>query len=222
MYNNLNNRRVKILFIGPENQGKSTIIHTFKNLKKETASKTIAVDFHNIFKDNVYYDIWDTSGNPKFKDVLNIYYKGVDKIALVISINDNIDTIINNYNSWIENIKRNSHKIGAYKLYVVFTNTDKLDTKQMQNKKSTILKFNLFTEDILNNISFINSKDFEDVKKLFHDHILYYKDLYVEENIETTQNIDNIPLLSTEDTTYTGYKETKLCCINLTKSCLIL
>lgn len=99
----------KILFLGDSNVGKTSIVNSYCN-NDFSDSNTIGVDFNSkiteINNKLIKFNIWDTSGDDKFRNIVKCYYKGTRGIILVFDIT-NYDSFENLYN-WMNDINENS------------------------------------------------------------------------------------------------------------------
>jgi GTPase SAR1 family protein len=76
---------VKIIFVGPTESGKTSIISHFSDGKFSEANKTIGVDFCLANKESKKIQFWDCSGQEKFKSLTGSYY-GSSNVLVFISI----------------------------------------------------------------------------------------------------------------------------------------
>lgn len=99
----------KILFLGDSNVGKTSIVNSYCD-NDFSNSNTIGVDFNSkiteINNKLIKFNIWDTSGDEKFRNIVNCYYKGARGIILVFDIT-NYDSFENLHN-WMNDINDNS------------------------------------------------------------------------------------------------------------------
>ena len=104
----------KVILVGDTGVGKSSIIRYFNNGTKITPSTnsnipTIGIDF--IIKHikrpecNVKLQIWDTSGQERFKSITNAYYRGANTCVFVFSMSERqtFENIPKWYDEYIEN-----------------------------------------------------------------------------------------------------------------------
>lgn len=176
--------RKKIIFVGDSNSGKTSSIYTFKD-NKQNIEPTIGVNFFSFRSNNIYYDIWDTSGNKKFTDIINIYFQNVDSVFLFVNIDKNTEKINNDVEKFYKNIKKqlkqkNSHKPNC-KLFLVINKCINLPNYKLKIIKDKIGgKFH----NVFHNILFINCIDFNSVFCLFTDYILELGKNNIEDDYE--------------------------------------
>ena len=92
----------KIVFIGECATGKTSIIHKYLFNNIDYINPSIGANFFkknlNYNKTEIEYEIWDISGNPRFKRLYHLYLRNADIIFLVIDINQkNTLSTINSY-----------------------------------------------------------------------------------------------------------------------------
>ncbi|XXG79484.1 hypothetical protein AAC387_Pa09g0536 [Persea americana] len=102
----------KILFIGDEGVGKSSLISSFvsNSEQKESPPGTIGVDFRikrfTVGGKTLKLTIWDTAGQEKFRTLKPLYYKGAHGIILVYNVTRR-ETFTNLTNIWSKEIEQN-------------------------------------------------------------------------------------------------------------------
>lgn len=100
----------KIITIGDSNVGKTNVISQFVNNEfiKDNRS-TIGIDFQvknmNIDNQNVKLQIWDTSGQEKFKSITKSYYRYTNAVIIVFDLT--VRSSFDNIENWIEEIEKN-------------------------------------------------------------------------------------------------------------------
>jgi len=72
--------------------------------------KTLDVD-----EKNVKFQIWDTAGQDRFRNITASYYRGAHGIMIVYDITDNES--FNSINSWLIEVEKNASK-NVYKILV--------------------------------------------------------------------------------------------------------
>ncbi len=105
-----NNKYVfKVILVGDTGVGKTSIIRFFscgdKVMSRQQCNiPTIGIDFviKNIKESdyNVKLQIWDTSGQERFKCITNSYYRGANTCIFVFSLNDK--KTFDNINTWYQ------------------------------------------------------------------------------------------------------------------------
>lgn len=98
---------IKILLIGDSGVGKSSIMNRYCNGTFDLGMyQTIGVDFmiKEVIIDNKIckIQIWDTSGQERFRTITSSYYRGVDGIFCVFDINN--PNSFYNLNDWVNDI----------------------------------------------------------------------------------------------------------------------
>jgi Ras-related protein Rab-8A len=99
---------VKLLMIGDTSVGKSSMLLQFvNNIFTDNFISTIGIDFRvrtiNVDNSRLKLQIWDTSGQERFKSITRAYYRGAMGIILVYDVTneESFDNII----KWINDIK---------------------------------------------------------------------------------------------------------------------
>ena len=107
---------IRLLLIGDTGVGKSSLLNRFSdNEFHDFHNATIGVDFRIKYfkKDNneIKVELWDSTGNKKFRDIVASFYKRSDAIILMFDLTD-ITTILN-LKQFIEEIELNapSHSV---------------------------------------------------------------------------------------------------------------
>ena len=99
---------LKILILGDSGVGKTSILIKYINNKfDESHIATIGVDYMDKtikYKNiNVKWQIWDTSGQEKFRSIARNFYRNSDAIFIVFDLN-NKDTY-NSIKQWINDVE---------------------------------------------------------------------------------------------------------------------
>lgn len=158
----------RIVFLGEKNSGKTTLIKRLLNNASPTYP-TQGIDL-NIYKTNQYkYFLWDTSGDDKYKFIINSYISRCDLIIIVYDSSD-LESVINLKNTlvYIKNLNENI-KI------ITLNNKFRFPTQDYRKHKSrfNIEEFVIFDTDVEPDIKHTFSKIFD----VFEDSI----------NIDTTE-----------------------------------
>ena len=146
--------KFKILILGESSVGKSSIVKKYtddnnytpiiKNNKKNEEQiilPTIGIDYKLkvIEKYNLSLQIFDTSGQEKFRALVNSYYRGTHAIIFVFSLN-NIDSLNELDEFWIPDTK--NHYTEEQPYYILIGNKSELE----------------YDKSILHKIKFIKEK----------------------------------------------------------------
>ncbi len=162
-------KKIKILFTGDSKTGKSNIMDRYVNNNfTENTISTIGVDFS--LKDKEYnnsyvkFQIWDTSGQERFKIIVNSYYKGCNAIIMVFDLSDK---------SSFENLKKTYDEIVSctertYQLFVVGNKLDLVkDNDSLRAVNSGVAKN--FAESLSADYYEISAKSGENINELFNN-----------------------------------------------------
>lgn len=126
--------KLKYIILGDAGVGKTSIIkRQSEDIFSNTYMSTIGVDYINIKINNQDYNlniaVWDTAGQEKFKNIVNVYYRGITAALIVYDITD-INTF-NNVESWIKEIKDSSPN--CY-IMIVGNKTDLAENRQVYSE----------------------------------------------------------------------------------------
>ena len=105
------NIKFKVILVGDSGVGKtnitkSYITNTFDEMSKNTIGLEIA--FKSVEKKvhKIQVEIWDTSGQERFKAITNQYYKGANGAFVVYDITN--EKTFNNVDIWLEDVRNNA------------------------------------------------------------------------------------------------------------------
>ena len=108
---NLENLKVKLVFLGESGVGKTSIIKRFiDNQFDEKRESTLGAQFfskiynYSSFKLSLQFDIWDTAGQEKYKSVTKFFYRDSKIIVLVYDITRE-SSFVEIKNFWLNQIK---------------------------------------------------------------------------------------------------------------------
>ncbi|OHT11694.1 putative Ras-related protein Rab-33 [Tritrichomonas foetus] len=137
MINNYENSTFRIVTMGDESVGKTSIIRRIVEKKfNQYESNTIGADFTECtqYVDGrmVVLQIWDTAGQEKFKSVCPIYFRNTDGAVLVFSL-VNTDSF-KNISSWIKYFM--SIETSA-RIYLIANKSDLIDDYEVTIKEAT-------------------------------------------------------------------------------------
>jgi len=141
---------LKIVLVGEENVGKTSFVE--KLLGNEIPlnyTPTLGVEVNPIRRNNKCYNIWDCSGNERFKGLGDGYYvQAQGAIIMCDSLN------INSINK-IENKRKELKRMGDFPIVYVL---NKVDLMSQEERKELENKFN--------DVVFISCKDNININKV--------------------------------------------------------
>ena len=133
--NDTENYKLKIIVVGDESVGKTSIIHRFCNGEfLDEYKNTICLDYltKNIMIDNISFRliVWDTTGSEKFRSISKSYYKSSAFAIIVydISRKNTLENVIN----YIEDIKQ----YNGEDIYIILVGNKKdLEKREVSEKE---------------------------------------------------------------------------------------
>ncbi|CAM9322625.1 unnamed protein product [Chrysoparadoxa australica] len=92
----LSKQELRILVVGLDNGGKTTLINSFKPQKADTFEVTPTVGFQieGFIKNNLNFTMFDMSGQGKYRSLWEAYYRDVEAIIFVLDSTDRIRACI--------------------------------------------------------------------------------------------------------------------------------
>ena len=97
------NNNVRILLLGNASVGKTTIVDSFiHNEYDDNITPTIGLDYKSKIIYNTNIQLYDTSGQERFKVLVNSYYRYADIVMFIFSLDD-IRTLKDIEEIWISN-----------------------------------------------------------------------------------------------------------------------
>ena len=150
---------MKITFIGDTGVGKTQIINTFFTLTSPPPiEKTIGVDFlckqfQLNEKNTVKLQLWDTSGQEKFRSLIFSYIRDSQAIVLVYDINNRISFL--DLEGWFEIVKTVDQKI----IKIVIGNKFEQITQREVSEEEAVK----FSQKIDASFMEINGKNYADI-----------------------------------------------------------
>jgi small GTP-binding protein len=99
--------KIKLVFVGDSNVGKTTIIQRISNPNFKSMRQTIGVDLtihtQKVYSNLVKFHIWDTGGSEKNRDNIMNYTRDAHGVIIVHDGTQPLEPYISN---WISTIKR--------------------------------------------------------------------------------------------------------------------
>lgn len=82
------NKQVKLLLVGLDNAGKTTILYQIKMKETVKTIPTVGFNVEEIEKKGVNFTLWDIGGQDKIRILWKHYYDGMNGIIFVVDCND--------------------------------------------------------------------------------------------------------------------------------------
>ena len=82
------NMKAKILMIGLDNAGKTTILYKMKLNEVVTSVPTVGFNVENIKYKNLEFNVWDIGGQTKLRQLWHHYYDNTDAVIYVLDSSD--------------------------------------------------------------------------------------------------------------------------------------
>ncbi len=165
------NYEFQVVVVGDSGVGKSNLIKRFINNEFQSHSKaTVGVEFlsknfiinNEIFKIN----IWDTSGQERYKSITTAYYKGAKGAMIIYDVTN--QNSFNNVDKWFNEIKDKAYK--NINLIMIGNKTD-LEDKKVVSSEDSLDKAKKFDIPVMETSALNASK----VKEAFY---LILKEMY--------------------------------------------
>ena len=196
---------VKLLLLGDSSVGKTSIIIKYiSNKFMDTNIATLGVDYMDKTVDynnlKVFLQIWDTSGEEKFRSITRNFYRNADGLLVVFDLT--CKESFNHVKNWINEAKEHKNDI---KTILVGNKLDLEDEREVD--KETALKF---AEK--NNLKYLetSAKNGKNINNSFKEMIALILNDKTEQEIkkEFTKSDSSISINSGKD----GKKIKKSCC----------
>ena len=182
----------KILFLGGIGVGKTSIINRYvKNILKNDQKPTIGIDYKTKIvvynSKRIKLQIFDTSGQERFRTLTKNYYHGADGIIMVFDLKRN--ETFEELTYWMEEINKNCDKKKISLILVGNKNDGNLEERKISQKKKKKMaesyNFNYIETSAITNF---NIKECFDLMV----HSLFEKSMNnVKENKEEKKGEDN-------------------------------
>ena len=196
---------LKLLLLGDSSVGKTSIIIKYiSNKFMDTNIATLGVDYMDKTVDynnlKVFLQIWDTSGEEKFRSITRNFYRNADGLLVVFDLT--CKESFNHVKNWINEAKEHKNDI---KTILVGNKLDLEDEREVD--KETALKF---AEK--NNLKYLetSAKNGKNINNSFKEMIALILNDKTEQEIkkEFTKSDSSISINSGKD----GKKIKKSCC----------
>ena len=208
--------KLKLVLLGDSGVGKTNLISRYiSNSFDENTRATIGVEFFcKNFRINkkrtIKVEIWDTSGQERYKAITSVYYKGAKGAFIVYDITSR--KTFENVDKWIGEIKERT--TDDVKLIIIGNKTDLNNEREVKSEEA-LIKY----QDM--DIPLIETSALEDtnVNEAFINLIkIVYKDIARKEIEERKSISDNkisqgIDLKSIDEEEINENKESFTCCL---------
>ena len=136
----MNNKveRIKIIIIGEAGVGKTSIINRYvKNILKNDQKPTIGIDYKTKIvvynSKRIKLQIFDTSGQERFRTLTKNYYHGADGIIMVFDLKRN--ETFEELTYWMEEINKNCDKKKISLILVGNKNDGNLEERKISQEQ---------------------------------------------------------------------------------------
>lgn len=169
--------RIKIILLGDSGVGKSSLLYCyqFQNCLRDSPHfqhyyTTIGVDFYNrdecVDGNWLKLQIWDTSGQERFRSITESYYRGCQVVIIMCS-----DISINSFKNthrWLENFKNHNNEDHAMIYLVLNRHHTKASPRNDLVSFENLVKYGIETDAKIK-VMEISCWDGNGVDKLFQD-----------------------------------------------------
>ena len=108
-------KKIKVILVGESGVGKTCLIYryvygefnddTLCTISASSSEKTITLDDEN--KTKIKFEIWDTCGQEKYRNIVNIFFKDA-KVAILVYDSTSRSSFNDLKNFWYNKVKENS------------------------------------------------------------------------------------------------------------------
>lgn len=82
------NREMRILMLGLDNAGKTTILYKLKLGKTAQTAPTVGFNVETVKQKNVSFAVWDCGGQERIRPLWRHYFTGTDALIYVVDSSD--------------------------------------------------------------------------------------------------------------------------------------
>ena len=178
----------KILLIGDIGVGKTSILtRYFNNEFSEVTESTVGIEFKTkIFTKNnikIKLQIWDTSGQERFKSITQNYFRDADGLLYVFDVTN--ENSFNSIENWLKMSEDNNNK--KFIKILIGNKTDLegrriITTEEMEKFKDDNNMDKLFE---------ISAKDDKNVNEIFEAIFDLLIDIKINNNLQEIQEVNN-------------------------------
>jgi small GTP-binding protein len=88
LLNSLSDLKAKILMLGLDNAGKTTILYQMKLNEVVASVPTVGFNVEEVNYKGLHFSVWDIGGQTKLRDLWHHYYSGSDAVIYVLDSSD--------------------------------------------------------------------------------------------------------------------------------------
>jgi len=159
------NKEVKVLFIGLDGSGKTSLLNVMKGESPEVETQpTVGFNFETVTHKDVDVNIWDTGGTEQIRELWKHYYDETDGICFVVDISD--EGRLEEAKEALHKAVRDSNRRNSF-LLIVCNKSEKADIKE---DDVVAKKLHLDTlpgdPDLVPKVVFVSAKEKTNLDKL--------------------------------------------------------
>lgn len=88
LLNSLSDLKAKILMLGLDNAGKTTILYQMKLNEAVASVPTVGFNVEEVNYKGLHFNVWDIGGQTKLRSLWHHYYSGSDAVIYVLDSSD--------------------------------------------------------------------------------------------------------------------------------------
>ena len=171
-------KSVKIVFAGPSDVGKSSVIHRFNNDNLFGIAPTVGAAYmrKTIHHDGemTLLDIWDTAGQERFKSMSTLYFRGATYCILVYDLCDASSfAAVDSWKKLCDDSNCHTNQKNPIYYFLIGNKLDKNIRAVSSSEISEYCQNNNITKYL--EVSAYNGEGIKLLYELLSDHILTYR-----------------------------------------------
>lgn len=182
----------RLIFVGDQCSGKTTLLTKFIN-KYDVCDYSIyfptnGIDLNIYSSGKTKYYLWDTSGDMRYRYIINSYTKKSDCTIIVYDIS-NIKNSVENLRIWIDNIKKDNENV---KIITIANKKDKIkncESEVIEYKNILFEKFEIY-RDVLCDVC-VENDNIDDIFSKIFEIVADTEDFQNFQNSENNENNEN-------------------------------
>jgi len=125
----------KVILLGSQSVGKTSIIHRAINRVDFETSPTVGVSHftrtYEIDRNMINLNIWDTAGQEKYRSIATLYYRGANAIVFVYSLDE--EQSLKDIVEWYNNVK--NQNLEDVKFFLVANKSDLVNERKVSQQQ---------------------------------------------------------------------------------------